>query len=125
MTSKRRKSSSCTCLARCGFAIPCFFKTFKPRLSDRSPLWRSSIPALSISQSALFPLFSRRCLRIASAEGERHIFLRQTNRIFQSLLSAILNGKSITSITFCKAYMMLYQPLTRIKFKNSRWRVRV
>ena len=81
------------CLARCGFEIPCFFNTFKPRLSDRSPRWRSSIPALSISQSALFPLFSRRYLRIASAEGERHIFPRQTNRIFRSLLSAILNEK--------------------------------
>ena len=42
------------------------------------------------------PSFSRRCLRIASAEGERHIFPRQTNRIFRSFLSAILNEKDIT-----------------------------
>ena len=91
---KRRKSSSWTCLARWLFTIPCFFNTCNPRLSERSPSWRSRIPALSISHWFLSSRSCTRCLKIASADGERQIFPRQTNRILRFLLeSAILDWK--------------------------------
>ena len=45
ITSKWRKSSSFTCLARWLLAIPCFFNTFNPRSFDGSSSRTTRVPA--------------------------------------------------------------------------------
>ena len=91
ITSKWRKSSSFTFLARWLLAIPCFFNTCNPRSFDGSPSRKTWVPALSISQSFLSSRSCIRCLKIALAVGERQVLPRQTNRTFRYLESAILD----------------------------------
>ena len=85
ITSKRRKSSSFTCLARWLLTIPCFFNTCNPRSFEGSPSRTTWVPALSISHSFLSSRSCKRCLKIASAVGERQVLPRQTNRRYFSI----------------------------------------
>ena len=89
ITSKWRKSSSFTFLARWLLAIPCFFNTCNPRSFDWSPSRKTWVPALSIFHSFLSLHSCVRCLKIALAVGERQV--RKTwvpaLSIFHSFLS--------------------------------------
>ena len=78
ITSKWRKSSSFTFLARWLLAIPCFFNTCNPRSFDGSPSRTTWVPALSISHSVLSSRSCKRCLKIALA-GKRTTSAPSTN----------------------------------------------